>query len=52
MRTQSGIKQADCTGQLQIVTFIPRSRASGVSRDRPWAPWFETREDALLTMRG
>ena len=25
---------------------------SGVSKDGPRASWFETREDALLTMRG
>jgi hypothetical protein len=34
-------------------TLILRSRASGISKDAgpSVASWFETREDALLTMR-
>jgi hypothetical protein len=37
---------------VQGTTLILRSGDSRVSKDRPQASWLETREDALLTMRG
>jgi hypothetical protein len=47
-------------GKIQLLTgaciaalpLIQRRRASAVSKDGGKLPWFETREDTLLTMRG
>jgi hypothetical protein len=42
----------ECGGVAKHTNLILRSRAAAFSKDGPRASWFETREDALLTMRG